>query len=70
MTRIIVAVSLSLGAALPALAHPGHVEALTQGEAHWLTQPDHLIVVALAALACGLALGVGLRLHRRRRARA
>lgn len=31
--------------AAPALAHPGHVAAVAQGETHWLTQGDHLAVV-------------------------
>lgn len=40
-----------------AQAHGGHAEAALQGEAHWLTQPDHMVVIgaALCLLALGLA---------------
>lgn len=42
--------------ASPALAHPGHVAAVVEGETHWLTQPDHLaIVIGVFALAGILA---------------
>ncbi|WP_116132257.1 hypothetical protein [Tropicimonas sp. IMCC34043] len=42
----------------PALAHPGHGAA---GSGHWLTQPDHLAVIALAVLAAPLAIGMAAR---------
>ena len=40
-----------------ALAHSGHAEAVSAGDAHWLMQADHLAVVGLAALALVLVLG-------------
>jgi hypothetical protein len=33
-----------------ALAHPGHETAHAQGAAHWLTDPSHWVVLALALL--------------------
>lgn len=42
--------------ATAAQAHTGHEAAVTQGEAHWLTQGDHLAVLALAGLVVGFAL--------------
>ncbi|MGH1454734.1 MAG: hypothetical protein ACRBBV_16325 [Paracoccaceae bacterium] len=47
----------------PALAHSGHAEAQQSGAFHWLTQPDHAIVIILALVAVAL-----LRLPRPRRA--
>lgn len=53
-----------------ALAHGGHDAALREGDAHWLTQGDHLIVLALLALAAGLGLRRALRARRARRQEA
>ena len=42
--------------ASPALAHPGHVAAVVDGQSHWVTQPDHLaLVIGTFALAGILA---------------
>lgn len=62
MTRRLLTVLLTLAAG-SALAHPGHgIEAQT----HWLTQPDHLVVVTLFALALVLILMRALRVGARR----
>ncbi|MEE3359915.1 MAG: hypothetical protein VX248_08185 [Pseudomonadota bacterium] len=52
MKYAIPAYILSAGAAL---AHTGHTAAVAQGDAHWLSQPDHLVVVGLAIVAAGMA---------------
>lgn len=45
-----------LAGASVAFAHPGHPEA-AEGQAHWLTQADHSVILGLGlALA---ALGIG-----------
>ena len=41
--------------ATAALAHPGHDAAVVEGQAHWLTQPDHIVVVGLSAALISLA---------------
>lgn len=38
-----------------AFAHVGHEEAVVYGDVHWLTTGDHVIVLALAAFAAGMA---------------
>lgn len=55
MKRTLIAGGSLLSTTLPALAHSGHEAAVTKGNVHWLTEADHLIVVALAVLAVGLA---------------
>lgn len=47
------AVMIYLLSAGAALAHGGHEEAVLQGDAHWLTSGDHVIVLMLAAFAIG-----------------
>lgn len=47
-----------------ALAHEGHEAAVTQGDLHWLTQPDHLVVLALGAAVAALTV---MRVVRERR---
>ena len=44
-----------------AFAHGGHEEAVLYGDAHWLTSGDHVIVLALACFAAGLAVRPVLR---------
>ena len=51
-----------------AVAHPGHEAAFVQGDAHWLSQPDHAVVIALGAALAILA-AVGVAAKRRRAAR-
>lgn len=46
------AVFLYILSAGSALAHGGHEAAVTQGDAHWLLQVDHVVVLALV-LAMG-----------------
>ncbi len=58
----ILALLASTGAAL---AHPGHDAAVADGAAHWFTQPDHWIVLALVALVITEGARRVLR-HRRR----
>jgi len=48
------AITIYLLSAGAALAHGGHEEALAQGDVHWLTSPDHAIVLGLAGFALGL----------------
>lgn len=38
----------------PAFAHPGHVAATVEGRTHWLTQPDHIAVVAAVFVLAAL----------------
>ena len=63
MKKAITAYVLSASAAL---AHGGHEAALVQGEAHWLTAPDHLAVLVLAGLLVGGVLAGALRARRSR----
>ena len=51
-----------------AMAHSGHEAAVVQGEAHWLTQGDHLAVVVLALLAAGFTVRHALRRRTRQKA--
>lgn len=62
MKKYIATLALAVTAA-PALAHEGHATAQSAGALHWLTQADHIIVVALGLAAAALAL-----LPRQRRA--
>lgn len=50
-----------------AAAHSGHEAAIVAGEAHWLTEADHLVVVVFAIALAGLVVS---RLVRRGRGRA
>lgn len=59
MKKSVIAYLLTAGAAM---AHPGHVEAVAYGEAHWLTQGDHLAAIAGLGL---VVLAGALRLRRR-----
>ncbi len=52
--------------ASPALAHPGHPEALAQGNLHWLTMANHLVVVVLT-IALGAVPFVPWQLFSRKR---
>lgn len=57
--------------ATAALAHGGHEAATLQGEVHWLTQVDHLVVLVLgglAALAVAPVVWTRLRTRRARKA--
>jgi hydrogenase/urease accessory protein HupE len=58
MKRLIL---LTLATATPALAHPG--DHATSGLAHFLTEPDHL---ALMALALGVAVVLVVKRRTRR----
>jgi len=62
MKQSLIAYLASTGAAL---AHPGHIEAVTEGEWHWLTEADHLAVVIPAVVAAVLGGRIGLRALRR-----
>lgn len=55
---------LSAGAAL---AHTGHEAAMIQGDAHWLSQPDHAAVVIAGLALVNLGLSRLLRWSRRTR---
>jgi hydrogenase/urease accessory protein HupE len=49
--------------ATPALAHPGHTDGGLIAEfAHWFSEPDHLAIMALTALAILFLASPGLRL--------
>ncbi len=48
---ILISAALS---ASPAFSHPGHEAAIRDGDAHWLTQTDHLVIVLLAAALVAL----------------
>ena len=63
MRNAIIAYVLTTGAAL---AHEGHPEAQSQGAAHWLAQPDHLVGL-LAVIGLGIMLRKGLRASARAR---
>ncbi|SMX27926.1 hypothetical protein TRP8649_02038 [Pelagimonas phthalicica] len=52
MKHAIIALLLSANAAA---AHQGHEAAIVEGDSHWLTQGDHLVIVALAAIASAMA---------------
>lgn len=65
MKHAILVYLLSGGAAL---AHAGHDAAVIEGDAHWLTTGDHVIVLVLVGLACGLGLRAALRRVRAARA--
>jgi len=62
MKKTLTAYFASTGAAL---AHSGHVEAVVQGEAHWLTEVNHLAVVIPAVVAIALGGGIARRALRR-----
>lgn len=57
---------LSFLAAAPAFAHEGHVAAEAEGNWHWLTEADHLVVLVLAvALVAVMVMPKGRALLRR-----
>jgi hydrogenase/urease accessory protein HupE len=63
MKKLILSMAL-LAPATPTLAHEGHAAAQKLGLVHWLTETDHLVLIAVS-LAVVLAFGVR-RLRSRR----
>jgi hydrogenase/urease accessory protein HupE len=64
MKRLVLLAALLL--ATPALAHPGHATGGMFAEfGHWFTEPDHLAIMAVTALAIILLATPSLRLKAR-----
>jgi hydrogenase/urease accessory protein HupE len=63
MKKLILSMA-GLAAVSPALAHEGHAAAQEFGLLHWLTEPDHLVLIGVT-LAIVVAFGVR-RLRSRR----
>lgn len=51
--------------ATAALAHGGHEKAWAEGDVHWLTSADHLVLLVLGAVAAGIVIHAALRFVRR-----
>jgi hydrogenase/urease accessory protein HupE len=53
-----------------ALAHTGHEAAVVHGDAHWVIQGDHLLVVAALGAVASVVVGYAVEALKKRLARA
>lgn len=51
--------------ATAAFAHGGHEKAWVEGDVHWLTSADHLVLLVLGAGSAGIVIRAALRFVRR-----
>ena len=51
MKKTLIAYAMTTGAVA---AHPGHDTPALEGQAHWLSQADHVAVIALIAVLAGV----------------